>query len=150
MSFAANLRRLRKARGLTQEQLALAAGFPGQSRISNYESEGASRREPSEADARAIARVLGVPLGALFDPIIGEVEAHEGRGDSATATGTTQGVAEGGLGILDLIPSATPRSKARLTTYREKLERGDALTDHERRDLASIIKRLEALNASIT
>lgn len=67
MSFANNLRRLRKARGITQEQLALAAGFPTQSRISNYESHGSSRREPSEADARAIAIALGVTIGELYE-----------------------------------------------------------------------------------
>ncbi len=38
MDFAANLKRLRQERKLSQEQLALKCGWSGQSRIANYES----------------------------------------------------------------------------------------------------------------
>ena len=49
---------------MTQEQLALAAGFNGQSRIGNYERGG---REPSLADASAIAKALGVTTAEILD-----------------------------------------------------------------------------------
>jgi transcriptional regulator with XRE-family HTH domain len=59
--FAQRLKRLRVARGLTQEQLAHACGYPGQSRIANYESLGASARVPSLAEIPTLANALGVP-----------------------------------------------------------------------------------------
>lgn len=37
MPYSDAIKRHREARGMTQEQLALAAGFNGQSRIGNYE-----------------------------------------------------------------------------------------------------------------
>ena len=67
-SFATRLRYLREAAGLTQEQLALACGFSGQSRIANYESRTSKAREPSIEDLIAISRALSVPVGALVDP----------------------------------------------------------------------------------
>jgi phage repressor protein C with HTH and peptisase S24 domain len=66
MSFASNLKALRQAKGLTQEQLAHACGWRGQSRVANYESTGKSGREPSEADIRALAAALEVTVAELF------------------------------------------------------------------------------------
>lgn len=47
-----------------------------------------------------------------------------------------------------LLPAASPRSKARLTIYREKMERGEALTREEKDDLVRILKKLEAVHAA--
>lgn len=66
MNFAADLRRLRLAAGLSQEELAHACGYPGQSRISNYENSGPNGREPSLSEIPVIARVLGVEIAELF------------------------------------------------------------------------------------
>jgi transcriptional regulator with XRE-family HTH domain len=65
-AFSENLRRLRIAAGMTQEQLAHACGFPGQSRIGNYESSGASSRTPKLEEIPAIAQALGVDINTLF------------------------------------------------------------------------------------
>lgn len=74
MSFAANLRRLRINANLTQEQLAHACGYSGQSRIGNYEKEGIKGREPPLSDIPVIARALGVEIAQLFG------ETGSGRG----------------------------------------------------------------------
>lgn len=66
MSFASNLRRLRDAAGLTQEQLAHACGYPGQSRIGNYESSAPNARQPRPDELPNIAAALGVSVGELF------------------------------------------------------------------------------------
>lgn len=66
MAFSDNLKRLRLARGMTQEQLALACGWSGQSRIANYESSAASAREPKVSEVPLIASALGVPVAELF------------------------------------------------------------------------------------
>ena len=66
MAFSDNLKRLRLARGMTQEQLALACGWSGQSRIANYESSAASAREPKVSDVPLIASALGVAVAELF------------------------------------------------------------------------------------
>lgn len=63
MDFADNLKRYRKARGLTQEALALACGWSGQSRIANYEARG---RTPTLDDVEAIAHALGVTRPELL------------------------------------------------------------------------------------
>src|SRR5690348_17905877 len=55
MDFGATLKRLRKAAGLTQDQLAAACEFGSQSRIGNYE---AGRGLPSIPDLLTMARVL--------------------------------------------------------------------------------------------
>lgn len=65
MSFPENLRRIRKERRLTQEQLALACDW-GQSRIANYESRGRSAREPSLNDIEMLARALRVTKAELI------------------------------------------------------------------------------------
>lgn len=67
MSFGQRLRSVRRACGLTQEQLALACGFSGQSRIANYEAA-TGGREPSIEDLNTLARALRVPVGVLVDP----------------------------------------------------------------------------------
>ncbi|WP_375732158.1 helix-turn-helix transcriptional regulator [Xylella fastidiosa subsp. multiplex] len=65
MTFSENLRRIRKERRLTQEQLALACDW-GQSRIANYESRGRSAREPSLNDIETLARALRVTKAELM------------------------------------------------------------------------------------
>lgn len=59
-TFAKTLRRLRKDAELTQEQLALACGYQGQSRIANYESTGENARTPSLAEIPVLAKALRV------------------------------------------------------------------------------------------
>ncbi|WP_045769525.1 helix-turn-helix domain-containing protein [Xanthomonas albilineans] len=66
MSFSNTLKRLRLARGLTQEKLALACGWNGQSRIANYESNSPKAREPKLSELPVIARALGVSLEELL------------------------------------------------------------------------------------
>lgn len=66
MAFSDNLKRLRVSSGMTQEQLALACGWSGQSRIANYESSSASAREPKVSEVPVIAKALGVSISELF------------------------------------------------------------------------------------
>ncbi len=68
MNFAENLKRLRKRAKLSQEQLALACGFNGQSRISNYEASPDKEyaREPKLEEIPIIAKALGAEIGELF------------------------------------------------------------------------------------
>lgn len=63
MIFATNLKRLRKRAGLTQERLADACGYPGQSRVGNYES---GIREPELSEIPTIAKALGAEIAELF------------------------------------------------------------------------------------
>lgn len=67
MDFSANLRRLRKAAKLTQEELALRCGW-GQSRIGNYEAPADKdhAREPELKEIPIIAAALQVGVGELF------------------------------------------------------------------------------------
>ncbi len=51
---------------MTQEQLALACGWSGQSRIANYESSAASAREPKLSEVPLIASALSVSVADLF------------------------------------------------------------------------------------
>lgn len=81
MSFSTRLRYLREAAGLTQEQLALACGFSGQSRVANYETRSGRAREPSIEDLIAISRALAVPVGVLVDP--DEFAAYTANGPDA-------------------------------------------------------------------
>jgi len=72
MAFSDNLRAARIAKGMTQEQLALACGWSGQSRIANYESSSPSGREPKLAEISLLAHALGVSVASLFgeaDPL---------------------------------------------------------------------------------
>lgn len=68
MPFHLNLRRLRKAKGLNQEQLAHECGW-GQSRIANYEADPSKKgaRKPAIDDIPIIATALGVGIQELFD-----------------------------------------------------------------------------------
>lgn len=64
MDFPANLKRLRIAAGLTQEQLAAAMGWSGQSQVSNYEN---GRGDPPLAELDKLAHTLGVDIAELFN-----------------------------------------------------------------------------------
>jgi transcriptional regulator with XRE-family HTH domain len=64
-TFAANLRRLRQERGLTQEQLALDAGMD-MADIGHIETQG---REPKVTTIAKLAAALGVDPGELFDGV---------------------------------------------------------------------------------
>jgi transcriptional regulator with XRE-family HTH domain len=66
MTFAANLKAIRIAANLTQEQLAHACGYSGQSRIGNYESSQPKARQPKPDELPRIAAALGVSVGELF------------------------------------------------------------------------------------
>lgn len=83
MAFSDNLRRIRQDRNLTQEQLALACGYPGQSRIGNYESKGKSAREPALEEIPVIADALGTSIASLFGR---EDESQPARFDLATVS----------------------------------------------------------------
>lgn len=73
MAFSDNLRAARLARGMTQEALALACGWSGQSRIANYESSAPSAREPKVSEVPVLAKALGISVAALF----GELPASQ-------------------------------------------------------------------------
>lgn len=73
MAFSDNLRAARIKAGMTQEALALACGWSGQSRIANYESSAASAREPKVSEVPLLANALGVSIASLF----GEVPASQ-------------------------------------------------------------------------
>lgn len=66
MAFSDNLRAARIKAGMTQEALALACGWSGQSRIANYESSAASAREPKVSEVPLLAKALGVSIASLF------------------------------------------------------------------------------------
>ena len=81
MEFKDNLKALRLAASLSQEQLALQCGFNNQSRISNYEN---GSRQPSMSDLIALARELGTSTDALLGvaPLgTAEPRASYGAGD---------------------------------------------------------------------
>jgi transcriptional regulator with XRE-family HTH domain len=61
-TFAANLRRLRLERGLTQEQLALEAGLT-MAKISEYEAQ---KLDPRFASIDKLSAALDVEPGELF------------------------------------------------------------------------------------
>ncbi|WP_172448120.1 helix-turn-helix transcriptional regulator [Stenotrophomonas sp. VV52] len=85
MAFSDNLRAARLARGMTQEALALACGWSGQSRIANYESSAPSAREPKVSEVPLLAKALGVSVASLF----GEAPAsHSSRPDPAILAST--------------------------------------------------------------
>lgn len=64
LAFAANLKRARKAAGLTQEALRAKTGF-AQSFISDVEN---ARSTINIDNAAELARAVGVPLSKLFEP----------------------------------------------------------------------------------
>lgn len=71
MAFSDNLRRIRVSKGMTQEALALACGWSGQSRIANYESAAKDAREPKLAEVPLLATALGVSVAELFGELPG-------------------------------------------------------------------------------
>jgi transcriptional regulator with XRE-family HTH domain len=85
MAFSDNLRAARLRSGMTQEALALACGWSGQSRIANYESSAPSAREPKVSEVPLLAKALGVSVASLF----GEAQAsHSARPDPAILAST--------------------------------------------------------------
>ncbi|SIR97908.1 XRE family transcriptional regulator [Pseudomonas putida] len=62
-SLSQRIKRLRKATGMSQAQLAEACGWKSQSRVGNYE---AGTREPTLADIAAMASALGVDQSELL------------------------------------------------------------------------------------
>lgn len=62
-SFGQRLRRIRLRQGLTQEDVALACGYQGQSRISNYEN---AWRIPSVDEIEKLASALYVQAAELL------------------------------------------------------------------------------------
>lgn len=62
MNIGENIRQIRKAKGLTQKEVVLSAGFDtGQySRIEN------GKTDPSVSTLKKIAKAIGVPLADLF------------------------------------------------------------------------------------
>ena len=65
MAFSDNLRAARLKAGMTQEALALACGWSGQSRIANYESSAASARA-KVSEVPLLAAALGVSIASLL------------------------------------------------------------------------------------
>jgi transcriptional regulator with XRE-family HTH domain len=63
--FAANLRRLRRERGLSQERLAHDAEL-NMTHVAKIER---SEREPGVRTVAKLAKALGIPAGELFDGI---------------------------------------------------------------------------------
>ena len=61
--LAANLRRLRSGKGLSQEQFAFDAGIH-RTYVSDLER---GRRNPTITVVEKLANCLGVPIGALLD-----------------------------------------------------------------------------------
>lgn len=87
MAFSDNLRAARLRSGLTQEALALACGWSGQSRIANYESSAPTAREPKVSEVPLLAKALGVSIASLF----GEAPASQSqRPDPAILAQTHQ------------------------------------------------------------
>lgn len=93
-SLSQRIKRLRKATGMSQAQLADACGWKSQSRVGNYE---AGTREPTLADIASIASALGVDQSELLlnAPVADQIAAP-GR---TTADLVKQMLAKGGKGI---------------------------------------------------
>jgi phage repressor protein C with HTH and peptisase S24 domain len=67
-TLGSRIKTLRKAKGLSQKDLALICGWESQSRIGNYEK---GTRQPNLQDLGKIAASLGVPLGELVKGVEG-------------------------------------------------------------------------------
>lgn len=80
MDFHRQLKRLRTERGMTQEELAHACGWQGQSRIGNYESTGASARQPKLDELVQLARALGVSVAELLGEKVADSPIQESQG----------------------------------------------------------------------
>lgn len=81
MGFPANLRRFRKAARLTQEELAHACGWSGQSRIANYE---AGKREPTLAELTLLVGALEVSYDQLLGSVNGSAIGTPNKSESPT------------------------------------------------------------------
>lgn len=66
MTFREKLNRLRRAKGWSVKTLAENAGLPV-STVNSYLIEGHSQRLPTLANAVALAKALGVTVGAFHD-----------------------------------------------------------------------------------
>ncbi len=87
MAFGTRLRELREAKGLTQSQLALAAGLSGGS-VSNLEQ--GFRKTPSWETLQKLAGALGVGVEAFTEEAESDEKRERGRPrkpapDAATA-----------------------------------------------------------------
>jgi len=78
-TFAANLRRIRRERGLSQERLAHNAGL-NMTHVAKIER---SEREPGVRTVSKLARALGVAASELFEGIDGR-DASEGGSPDRT------------------------------------------------------------------
>lgn len=119
MGFAANLRRYRKAKGLTQEQLAHICGWGGQSRVANYEK---GIRQPSLDEVQTVASALGVSVGELM----GEQVAVPDSEDWASIKGYAQAVGLGD-GVEAQEYAETHKLKFRADSLRRKRLNPDRL-----------------------
>ncbi|UUY01733.1 helix-turn-helix transcriptional regulator [Svornostia abyssi] len=70
--FAKNLRVAREAAGMTQEELALAAGL-NMANVSRYEG---AKREPGVRVVVRLAQALGVTPGSLLDEPSAGLSSH--------------------------------------------------------------------------
>lgn len=93
-SLSQRIKRLRKAAGMSQAQLAEACGWKSQSRVGNYE---AGTREPTLADIASIAAALAVDQSELLlSNASNEVATQPAR---STADLVRQMLAKSGKGI---------------------------------------------------
>lgn len=133
--------------GLTQES-AGAAMDVSQGAVSHY----LNGRIPIGLEAcikwAALLRCDPAEIRPEFEPLFSAVQTA--RTSEAPTPSVREDRAAFGQLPADVLGAATPRTASRLQTYRSKLEAGSELSPMERRDLAAIIKRLEALSAAIT
>lgn len=93
-SLSQRIKRLRKAAGMSQAQLADACGWKSQSRVGNYE---AGTREPTLADIAAMAVALGVDHSEL---LLSSAAVNETSAPARTTTDLVrQMLAKSGKGI---------------------------------------------------
>ncbi|MEK2607819.1 LexA family transcriptional regulator [Pseudomonas shirazensis] len=93
-SLSQRIKRLRKAAGMSQAQLADACGWKSQSRVGNYE---AGTREPTLADIAAMAVALGVDHSEL---LLSSAAVNETSAPGRTTTDLVrQMLAKSGRGI---------------------------------------------------
>jgi transcriptional regulator with XRE-family HTH domain len=72
-TFAANVRRVRRARGLSQERLALASGL-NTTHVAKIER---SEREPGVRTVSKLTIALGVSADELFDGLDGRRPSYD-------------------------------------------------------------------------
>ena len=114
MDFSSRLKIYRQRAGLTQEQLALACGWQGQSRIANYEAarDKKSAREPALSELPVIAKALSVSVAELLGlPDVPQLSAEERR-------------------LLEIYRAATEESRRHLEHTAEMIERAAAVQRH--------------------